>query len=187
MWETPLLTGRRLFSLQTRCYVLVHIKPCTPSPLWNRAVAAAGIQRLVKVEGNPGGPSDWVSEGTKNYYSAKATQLCRNGLKTTRGMFSIKSKRAVHTWSPCKNRAKLAFTRVRLMLLLWKNVAILERGEYFCSQLLYMINVILSEINVEVFLFTLTLKRDFFYFLKPNYSDHDSIYKRNTWENILGD
>lgn len=102
MWETPLLTGRRLFSLQTRCYVLVHIKPCTPSPLWNRAVAAAGIQRLVKVEGNPGEPSDWVSEGTKNYYSAKATQLCRNGLKTTRGMFSIKSKRVVHTWSPSK-------------------------------------------------------------------------------------
>lgn len=65
-------------------------------------------------------------------------------------------------------------------------MAILERGEYFCSQLLYMINVILSEINVEVFLFTLTLKRYFFYFLKPNYSDHDSIYKRNTWENILG-
>lgn len=52
-------------------------------------------------------------------------------------------------------------------------MAILERGEYFCSQLLYMINVILSKINVEVFLFTLTLKRDFFYFLKPNYSDHD--------------
>lgn len=65
-------------------------------------------------------------------------------------------------------------------------MAILERGEYFCSQLLYMINVILSKINVEVFLFTLTLKRDFFYFLKPNYSDYDSIYKRNTWENILG-
>lgn len=45
-------------------------------------------------------------------------------------------------------------------------MAILERGEYFCSQLLYMINVILSKINVEVFLFTLTLKRDFFLLFK---------------------
>lgn len=41
-------------------------------------------------------------------------------------------------------------------------MAILERGEYFCSQLLYMINVILSEINVEVFLFYFDIKEGFF-------------------------
>lgn len=44
-------------------------------------------------------------------------------------------------------------------------MAILERGEYFCSQLFYMINVILSEINGRsLSFFTLTLKRDFFLF-----------------------
>lgn len=45
-------------------------------------------------------------------------------------------------------------------------MAILERGEYFCSQLLYMINVILSEINVEVFLFYFDIKEGFFLFFK---------------------